>query len=128
METFRRPAHTRCHAAAKLGIALLLTATGLRSTIAADTPDNAAEREQLAALTRQLDLANRLAEQAAKFSPSDRARYHFDYDRLREDVKRVRTGVQDYLVPQRAQPRDPIPLMGDYVRTDATSDKEAAKP
>lgn len=94
----------------------LLVATGLQSAIAAD---NTAEREQLAALTRQLDLVDRLAEQSAKLSPSDRGRYHFDYDRLRNDIQHVRTGVQDYLVPQRAQPRDPLPLMSDYTRSDA---------
>ncbi|QVX40749.1 RAQPRD family integrative conjugative element protein (plasmid) [Ralstonia solanacearum] len=106
-------------------LAALLLATGLQSAVAAD---NAAEREQLAALTRQLELVDRLAEQAANLAPPDRARYHFDYGRLREDVKRVRAGVQDYLAPQRAQPRDPIPLTGDYVRTDAGSVKEVNKP
>ncbi|MGR0116416.1 integrative conjugative element protein, RAQPRD family [Ralstonia pseudosolanacearum] len=105
--------------------AALLLAAGLQSAVAAD---NAAEREQLAALSRQLELVDRLAEQAASLASPDRARYHFDYGRLREDVKRVRAGVQDYLVPQRAQPRDPIPLTGDYVRTDVGRDREEAKP
>ncbi|MBW6134426.1 hypothetical protein KZ847_29120, partial [Pseudomonas aeruginosa] len=31
---------------------------------------------------------------------------------------------RDYLVPQRAQPRDPVPLAGDYVRRDRTDDEE----
>ena len=34
------------------------------------------------------------------------------------------TGVQDFLVPQRAQPRDPVPLAGDYLRRDRTDDEE----
>ncbi|WP_175687279.1 RAQPRD family integrative conjugative element protein [Burkholderia multivorans] len=106
-------------------VASLLVAASLQSALAAD---NATEREQLAALTRQLELVDRLAEHAADVSPQDRARYHFDYARLREDVKRVRTGVQDYLVPQRAQPRDPLPLAGDYTRDDETDSKEAPKP
>jgi RAQPRD family integrative conjugative element protein len=84
----------------------------LQPAIADDTP----ESEQLAALARQLDLTDRLAEHAANTAPQERARYHFDYVRLRADLKRVRSGVQDFLVPQRAQPRDPIPLTGDYVR------------
>ncbi len=105
--------------------ASLLVAAGLQSAIAAD---NTAEREQLAALARQLELVDRLAEHAADVSPQDRARYHFDYARLREDVKRIRAGVQDYLVPQRAQPRDPMPLAGDYTRSDETDGKEAPKP
>lgn len=103
----------------------LLVASGLQSAVAAD---GAAEREQLAALDRQLELLDRLAEHAADVSPQDRARYHFDYARLREDVKRVRAGVQDYLVPQRAQPRDPVPLAGDYLRGSADGGKEALKP
>jgi len=106
--------------------ALLLAASGMHSAVAADD----AEHEQLAALERQLELVDRLAQHAAAVAPQDRARYHFDYARLREDVKRVRAGVQDYLVPQRAQPRDPVPLAGDYVRGDTgTHDgKEAPKP
>ena len=82
------------------------------------------ERKQLAALARQLDLIDRLAEHVASTAPQERARYHFDYARLRADLKRVRTGLQDYLVPQRAQPRDPVPLAGDYVRRDRTEDEE----
>jgi len=60
----------------------------------ASAGDASAEHEQLAALARQLDL------------------------------KRVRAGLQDYLVPQRAQPRDPVPLAGDYVRRDRADDEE----
>lgn len=108
-------------------VAPLLVAVGLQSAIAADDDT---KRDQLAALTRQLDLVDRLAEQAATLAPSDRARYHFDYSRLRGDIQRVRTGVQDYLVPQRAQPRDPLPLMGDYTRSDADAQggKAVSKP
>ncbi|HBP6573985.1 MULTISPECIES: RAQPRD family integrative conjugative element protein [Pseudomonadota] len=91
----------------------------------ADAADSLAmEREQLAALARQLDLIDRLAEHAAHTAPQERARYHFDYARLRADLKRVRAGLQDYLVPQRAQPRDPVPLAGDYVRRDRADDEE----
>ena len=34
--------------------------------------------------------------------------------KLREDIERVRSGIRDYLTPQRAQPRDPATLIGDY--------------
>ncbi len=91
----------------------------------ADAADSLAmEREQLAALARQLDLIDRLAEHAANTAPQERARYHFDYAQLRADLKRVRAGLEDYLVPQRAQPRDPVPLAGDYVRRDRADDEE----
>jgi RAQPRD family integrative conjugative element protein len=76
--------------------------------------DEALEHERLAALVRQLDLIDPLAEGAARAASPERARYRFDYHRLREDLKRVRAGVQDYLTPLRAQPRDPSPLIGHY--------------
>ncbi|TVO63325.1 integrative conjugative element protein, RAQPRD family [Denitromonas ohlonensis] len=93
--------------------ALAVSLSALQPAYAAG---DALEREQLAALARQLDLIDRLAEHEASTAPQERARYHFDYTRLRADLRRVRTGLHDYLVPQRAQPRDPIPLTGDYVR------------
>ncbi len=94
----------------------------------AHATDDAPERELLAALARQIELVDRLAEHAGSAAPQARARYHFDYARLREDVKRIRAGVQDYLVPQRAQPRDPVPLTGDYTRSQTAGDKEAPSP
>ena len=81
-----------------LAVLLAVSLSALQPAIADDTP----EREQLAVL----------------------ARYHFDYARLRADMKRVRAGLQDYLAPQRAQPRDPVPLAGDYVRRDRADDEE----
>ena len=94
---------------------LTVSLAALQPTHAAD---DALEREQLAALARQIELADRLAEHAASTAPQERARYHFDYARLRADLKHIRTGLQDYLIPQRAQPRDPVPLTGDYARRD----------
>lgn len=106
-----------------LALALALT-IALAGASPASAGDATAEHQQLAALTRQLDLLDRLAEHAATTAPQERARYHFDYARLRADLKRVRTGLQDYFVPQRAQPRDPVPLAGDYVRRDRADDEE----
>ncbi|SUD31430.1 putative transmembrane protein [Pseudomonas fluorescens] len=90
--------------------------------------DNAVEREQLTALARQVNLVDRLAERAAEVSPQNRARYHFDYIQLREDLRRVSAGIQDYLVPQRAQPRDPVSLTSDYVRSDRADSGEEPSP
>lgn len=72
------------------------------------------EREQLAQLIRQLDQINRQVEDLSAQPGQVRVRYHFDYPRLMDDLQRVRSGIQDYLTPQRAQPRDPTPLLGDY--------------
>ncbi|RUD29759.1 raqprd family integrative conjugative element protein [Pseudomonas aeruginosa] len=105
-----------------LAVVLAVSFSALQPAFAADSL--ALEREQLAALARQLDLIDRLAEHATSAAPQERARYHFDYARLRADLNRVRAGLQDYLVPQRAQPRDPVPLAGDYVRRDRSDDEE----
>ena len=112
---------TACRRVPALALALTIA---LASASPASADDASAEHEQLAALARQLDLIDRLTEHAAKTAPQDRARYHFDYARLRADLNRVRAGLQDYLVPQRAQPRDPVPMAGDYVRRDRADDEE----
>ncbi|HBN8606936.1 TPA: RAQPRD family integrative conjugative element protein [Pseudomonas aeruginosa] len=106
-----------------LWVAILLIAPSTYQSAAA--ADDGIEREQLAALVRQLDLIDRLAEHAAHTAPQQRARYHFDHARLREDLQRVRTGIQDYLTPPRAQPRDPVELSGDYRQSSPPSDQEA---
>lgn len=112
---------TACRRVPALALALTIA---LASASSASAGDATAEHEQLAAIARQLNLIERLAEHAANTAPQERARYHFDYARLRADLKRVRAGLQDYLVPQRAQPRDPVPLAGDYVRRDRADDEE----
>lgn len=76
--------------------------------------DGANEHSQLTALIRQLDMIDRLAEHSASLPHPEGNRYHFDYVRLTKDIERVRQGIRDYLVPQRAQPRDPVELLGDY--------------
>jgi RAQPRD family integrative conjugative element protein len=85
--------------------------------------DEAPERERLAALVRQLDLIDRLAEGAADAAPQGETRYRFDYVRLKDDIERVRAGVKDYLAPPRAQPRDLMPLSGEYRVTSAPAEE-----
>jgi RAQPRD family integrative conjugative element protein len=89
METTRNPAQLRRSGVAMRLAALLLAAAGLQPAIAADASDNAAEREMLAAVTRQLDLLDRLAERAAATAPQERTRYRFDYARLRAAGRRL---------------------------------------
>lgn len=79
------------------------------------------EQVQLSLIQRQLDTIERLATQAdaaSRSEPNDR--YRFDYLRLFKDIQRIRQGVQGYLAPSRAQPRDPDEIVGDY-RLDAPS-------
>ncbi|HJH20325.1 MULTISPECIES: RAQPRD family integrative conjugative element protein [Pseudomonas] len=73
------------------------------------------EREQLSLVQQQLDTMERLATRAKTASTAEPdARYRFDYPRLSQDIQRIRQGVRDYLSPSRAQPRDPVELVGDY--------------
>jgi RAQPRD family integrative conjugative element protein len=97
-----------------LSRSLVLVCLPLFASVPVFAADEAPEQERLAALVRQLDLADRLAEGAAQAASPSRARYRFDYPRLRDDLARVRAGIQDYLVPTRAQPRDPAALAGGY--------------
>ena len=76
---------------------------------------SAHEQEQLSLVQQQLDTIERLATQAEVASTAEpNERYRFDYPRLTQDIQRIRQGVQGYLSPSRAQPRDPSELVGDY--------------
>lgn len=79
--------------------------------------DTALENEKLTLLIRQLDMLERVAQQSAALTGAEsNVRYHFDYARLHADIARIRAGVEDYLTPRRAQPRDPDSLNGLYQR------------
>lgn len=92
-----------------------LTAIAAGAVFTLSSSAQADEAQGLALVLRQLHSLELQAEQAASLSSAPlQSRYHFDYQRLREDLQRVRGGVQDYLTPQRAQPRDPVDLHGDY--------------
>ncbi|WP_332846581.1 integrative conjugative element protein, RAQPRD family [Pseudomonas lactucae] len=73
------------------------------------------EQVQLSLIQRQLETIERLATRAGVVSTVEADdRYRFDYSRLSQDIQRIRQGVQGYLSPSRAQPRDPTELVGDY--------------
>ena len=76
---------------------------------------SAHEQEQLSLVQQQLDTIERLAARAKTPGTAEPdERYRFDYLRLSQDIQRIHKGVQDYLSPSRAQPRDPTELVGDY--------------
>ncbi|MGV7199904.1 integrative conjugative element protein, RAQPRD family [Xanthomonas axonopodis] len=92
---------------------------GLSPAVHAETP---AQRQELAAALRQLDALERTVGASAARTPiTPGERYHFDYARLSADLERVRAGIRDYLSPSRAQPRDPVVLLGDYRQSPASS-------
>lgn len=110
---------------AVLSWALVLALTTQQPAYATD---DAPERERLTALVRQIELSERLSELAASTAPQEHeSRYHFDYTRLDQDIERIRVGIQDYLTPPRAQPRDPVELSGDYRQPNRSSDEDGTQ-
>ncbi|SDN70146.1 RAQPRD family integrative conjugative element protein [Pseudomonas poae] len=76
---------------------------------------SAHEQDQLSLILQQLDTIEHLAARPQTASSAESAeRYRFDYPRLTQDIQRIRQGVQGYLSPSRAQPRDPREIVGDY--------------
>ena len=75
---------------------------------------SATEYAQLTALKRQIELMQgTIATNNRIIEPH--SRYYFDYSRLNADLERVKAGINDYLVPKRAQPRDLVELRGSYL-------------
>lgn len=102
------------------GVLALALALSLIACLSSSANDESIERERLTAVLRELDAIERLTRECEAVAPAQGTRYHFDYARLRADLARVRAGIDDYLVPPRAQPRDLQALQGDYRREAAT--------
>lgn len=94
-----------------LSLLLYTSASGLTCALAAG---NLPEQTNLELMLRQLEAIKRLAQQNEKFPEAAGERYHFDYQRLEEDLERIHQGIQSHLSPIRAQPRDPGDLTGHY--------------
>lgn len=75
---------------------------------------SAAEHAYINAMLRQLNALEDTAQRSAQFADEPSKRYIFDYQRLTDDIARIRHGLKDYLSPSRAQPRDPVELSGSY--------------
>gem|GEM_PF-231420 len=72
-----------------------------------------AEREALARLTHELEaLAPLIATAESQASPDTRIRFRYDW--LRQDLERIRTGIQEHIDAPRNEPRTFPPLRGDY--------------
>jgi RAQPRD family integrative conjugative element protein len=75
--------------------------------------DADAEREVLARLIHEIEaLAPLIGTAEAQASPD--ARIRFRYEWLRQDLSRIRAGIQDHIDAPRAEPRAFPPLRGDY--------------
>lgn len=95
-------------------------AWSLMTCLSSSAQDESIERERLTAILRELEEIERLTHTSESVAPAQSTRYHFDYARLRADLARVQAGIEDYLSPPRAQPRDPQALQGNYRREAGT--------
>lgn len=89
----------------KLSMAAFVTAAAVLAPVA--SASEAFEREQLALLLKQIENAKKITAQAhQKITPSETDRFWFDYERLERDLQRIQHGVEHYMTPHRAQPRE----------------------
>ncbi|EDW6384719.1 conjugal transfer protein [Salmonella enterica subsp. enterica serovar Java] len=73
------------------------------------------EREELTLTLKQLsqiEASLNRARQSARTGINER--YYFDYPRIHGDITTLRSGIENYLTPARAQPRDTATLVGQY--------------
>lgn len=82
------------------------------ATTAQEAQELALALKQLTAVQTILDRAER---QGRLSATEPETRYLFDYEALRGDLKRVQGGIEHYLTPSRAQPRDASQLNGHYL-------------
>jgi len=108
MRRMRQPLSPRRLLATLASVALLLAAQIGRA-------DGDAERETLARLIHELEAAGALIDTAEGQANPD-ARIRFRYDWLRQDLKRVRQGIEAHIDAPRVEPRRFPPLRGDYRR------------
>lgn len=94
-------------------LAASLMATLVHSTGVAADRDT--ERAALARLVHELDALEPLVQSAEAQADPD-ARVRFQYDWLRQDLARVRLGIEEHLNAPQAEPRQFPPLRGDYRR------------
>ena len=83
-------------------------------------PYSATEQSELAQAIRQLNAAEQALVRAQAQARADiKHRFYFDYQTARADIQKIRTGIDNYVNAERAQPRNPKQLKtlsGDYER------------
>ena len=94
-----------------LVLGLLATALPVQFAVA----DADGERAALAQITHELQAIEPLITEAASQANPD-ARIRFQYDWLRQDLDRIRLGIQTHIDAPRSEPRSFPPLRGDYRR------------
>ena len=92
----------------------LISVSGSFSLMPTAHAAGASELANIEVMIRQLNALEDSARRSATIASEPGQRYYFDYERLAGDIQRVRQGLQEYLTPSRAQPRDPAELTGKY--------------
>ena len=92
-------------------LSLLATALTVQFAVA----DADGERAALARINHELQAIKPLISEAASQANTD-ARIRFQYDWLRQDLDRIRIGIQTHIDAPRSEPRSFPPLRGDYRR------------
>ena len=90
---------------------LLATAVPVPFAVA----DADGERAALARIDHELQAIEPLITEAASQANPD-ARIRFQYDWLRQDLDRIRRGIDEHIHAPRSEPRTFPPLRGDYRR------------
>ena len=94
---------------------LVLGLVGTALPVQFANADADGEREMLARIAHEIEAIQPLISQAASQANPD-ARIRFQYDWLRQDLDRIRLGIQDHIDTPRSEPRTFPPLRGDYRR------------
>lgn len=82
-------------------------------SVASAMADPDAERESLARLIHEIEALAPLVDTAeSQASPDTRIRFRYDW--LRQDLERIRAGIQEHIDAPRTEPRTFPPLRGDY--------------
>ncbi|EPT4467426.1 RAQPRD family integrative conjugative element protein [Klebsiella aerogenes] len=89
----------------------------MTSVFAAPLTEREELTQSLSQLT-QIEASLHRAQQSARTGINER--YYFDYPRIHSDITTLRSGIEHYLTPTRAQPRDTATLVGQY-REEKTS-------
>ncbi|MGU7233143.1 integrative conjugative element protein, RAQPRD family [Salmonella enterica subsp. enterica serovar Glostrup] len=95
------------HTITTIVISLFITSSALAAPLT--------EREELTLSLNQLsqiEASLHRAQQSARTSINER--YYFDYPRIHGDITTLRSGIEHYLTPTRAQPRVTATLTGQY--------------
>ncbi|SUB29299.1 integrative conjugative element protein, RAQPRD family [Yersinia pseudotuberculosis] len=85
-------------------------------TMASTLPIQAAEKDELALVMRQLDQVQASFDRARVVANQNGldAHFYFDYLSAINDITTMKQGIENYLAPSRAQPSLPMSVTGQY--------------